>query len=290
MINTTKLADRARLLRLSARSLSEEMRTGGLKSAFKGQGIEFEEVREYAFGDDIRLIDWNITARMNRSYVKRYREERELTLFLVIDTSLSMTTGTEHISRCDQAWECAALLLFAAEISNNSLGAVIFDGDNRHLFVPRLGRDYVMTILNKLEQYKSVSPGSDLDGALKAAATCLHRRSLLVVLSDFRTTGYYHTLGVLAKKHDVIAIRITDPSDFALPQAGLLSFVDPETGVRAYLPTSSNSFKQKWKTKFSESILAWRQQCRRVGVVPLVVSTTDDSAKSLIRFFSGGMK
>jgi len=289
-MNTSYIADRARYLKLAAISISEGMRTGGFRSCFRGHGMEFDAVREYERGDDIRSIDWNVTARSGRAFVKMFREERELTVFLVVDQSLSMDTGPGAVSRREKALETAALIAFASELNASPVGAVSFDGSSGTVFKPRASRDQVLTVLSSLDGFRrSRSPvsGSALGNALAGAARVLRSRSLVVILSDFRTTGYEKPLGILARRHDVLAIRITSPVDAELPRAGYVPFFDPETGRRDAFPTGSPAFREQWERENRESVQRFEHIALRRGVYPLTLSTEDDSVRVLSRFFSG---
>jgi len=286
-MNTSYIADRARYLKLAAISISEGMRTGGFRSCFRGQGIEFDGVREYERGDDIRSIDWNVTARSGKAFVKMYREERELTVFLVVDDSLSMTTGPGSVSRREKALEAAALIAFAAEQNASPVGMVMFDGVSGKVFKPRSGRDQVLSILTSLDRRERPIAGSVLGSALAGASRVLRSRSLVVIISDFRTTGYEKALGILSRRHDVLAVRIISPADNELPKAGYVPFVDPESGIRASFPTGSAAFREHWARENRESVSRWEHVCVRRGVSSLLLSTEDDAVRELSRFFSG---
>ena len=286
-MNTSYIADRARYLKLAAISISEGMRTGGFRSCFRGQGIEFDGVREYERGDDIRSIDWNVTARSGKAFVKMYREERELTVFLVVDDSLSMTTGPGSVSRREKALESSALIAFAAEQNASPVGMVMFDGVSGKVFKPRSGRDQVLSILTSLDRRERPIAGSVLGSALAGASRVLRSRSLVVIISDFRTTGYEKALGILSRRHDVLAVRIISPADSELPNAGYVPFVDPESGIRSSFPTGSAAFREHWARENRESISRWEHVCVRRGVSSLLLSTEDDAVRVLSRFFSG---
>ncbi len=282
------LAERAKYLKISALTVAEGMRTGTFRSFFRGHGIEFDTVRDYEQGDDIRSIDWNVTARTGRAFVKTWREERELTVFLVIDNSHSMDTGGGKISKRMCAFEAAVLLAFAAEQNASPVGAAIFDGIFRKALKPRAGRDQVLSILKTLEHAESPVPGSVLGNALSGASRLLRSRSLVIVLSDFRAAGYEKPLGILARKHDVLAVRVVSPSDFILPRAGYIPFRDPESGWAASFPTSSAAFRTRWESEAREAVSRWETLCLRRGVSPLVLSADDDPVRVFSAFFSPG--
>ncbi|MBO4758463.1 MAG: DUF58 domain-containing protein [Spirochaetaceae bacterium] len=287
------LVQRASQLRLQAFSIAEGFRSGGFHSLFKGHGIEFTGVREYLRGDDIRTIDWNVTARMSKPYAKLFEEDRELVVFLVLDRSLSMNTGFGGQTRLECANEIAALLSFAAEHISSPLGAVFFDGSITFSIAPKASQNNVMLILSQIdESTKQIyaknagTEGSMLSGALDGACRLLKNRSLVVVVSDFRTSGYQKAMARLASKHDVLAIKIADPTDSALPQIGSFSFEDPETKAVRTFPTGSSSFRHVWKQAEIERRERWVKLCRRCGARTLVVSTDDEPAKKLKEFFA----
>lgn len=286
-MNTASIAERARYLKIAAIPISEGMRAGGFRSCFRGQGIEFAGVREYERGDDIRSIDWNVTARSGKPFVKLYLEERELSVFLVVDNSFSMNSGSASVSRRDKALEAAALIAFAAAQNASPVGSVVFDGITGTLLKPSAGKDQILTVLSSLEKHTAQIPGSALAGAIAGASRVLRSRSLVVLLSDFRTSGYEQALGILSSKHDVLAIRITAPFDLALPQAGYIPFKDPESGHIASFPTNASAFRDDWEKEHRENLDRWQHICLRRGVSPLVLPVDSDAVKVLSLFFSG---
>ncbi len=299
------LARRAASLHLFTRILTESLRSGSFKSTYKGRGVEFSGVREYLPGDDVRSIDWNVTARMGRPFVKQFEEDRELVLFLVVDASGSMATGCgqRRRTRLYTGCEVAALMSLAAALGRGSVGGVVFDGGILYSRRPKAGRNQALSFLNQLEnvlasgdgeqragqrksQLAAASIGSNLDKALRGAASLLKKRALVLVISDFRTAGYEKDLSILSARHDVVAVRIADPVDTRLAGFGSLPFADPEYGHRRILPTSSASFQQAWQEANRNRLERWQDLCYRRGAWPLVVSTQDDVALVLQRFFS----
>lgn len=287
------LVKRASHLRLSAGTVAEGMRTGSFRSAFRGHGIEFSGVREYLRGDDIRTIDWNVTARMGKPFVKLFDEDRELIVFLVVDRSLSMDSAFSVRSRRDTANEAAALLAFAAEQNDSPLGAVFFDGAITFSVLPKSGRSRVMLILNKLDaahEANGRTKGSVLASSLQGAAKLLKNRSLVVILSDFRVAGYEDELSRLAVKHDVVAVRITDPTDERLPRVGFAPFADSETGMVRRLSTNSSAFCREWALANRTRLERWQTMCKKRGVASLLLSTQADAAHVLADFFASREK
>lgn len=283
----TALARRASLLHLSALSLAEGIRSGSFKSLYRGQGIEFSGVREYLRDDDVRAIDWNVTARMGRPYVKLFEEEREINVFLIVDQSLSMNTVSGNRTRLETAMECASLLTLASLQNASPVGAVLFNGTITFSCAPKAGRNHALMMLTKFDEGDTGSVnGSALDAALQGAGKLLHKRTLVFVISDFRTSLWEQPFARLCARHDVVAVRVVDPIDEALPELGSIPFVDTETGFRAVLPTSSASFKHAWYADNSKRIESWQNECLRRGGMPLIIRTDTDPAASLTNFFS----
>jgi uncharacterized protein (DUF58 family) len=237
-----ELLRRIATFHLASRDLAEDLLAGEFASVFRGQGIEFDEVRLYETGDDVRSIDWNVSARFGRPYVKLYREERELTVCVVLNCSASMHTGQGPLSRYEQGVLAAALVALSAERTGQRVGAVFFNRDITQVFSPRKGRAHVMTVISAALSVTQRGRGSGLGIALSGTRRILRRRSLVVVISDFLCMNWEQELGDLCAKHDVIALRITDSSDREMPDLGLTALEDKETGVRFHAPTGFRSF------------------------------------------------
>ncbi len=281
------LAKRAMQLRLQALSIAEGMRLGSFRSLYRGQGIEFSGVREYLRGDDIRSIDWNVTARMGKPFVKVFEEERELIIFIICDTSLSMDTGSGGCSRLQKAFETGSLIVFAAEHNSSPVGAVFFDGRISFSCAPKSGKEQTMILLSRFEsRLPEPYTGSVLANALRGAGKILKKRSLVFLLSDFRTAGYEAELARLSLKHDIVAVRFTDETDTELPDVGTLSFADPESSNRQRFPLSNAVFKKAWRDASVSSVERWASLCAKRGVHTLTISTSQDSSLALLRFFS----
>ncbi|GHU26501.1 hypothetical protein FACS1894172_00890 [Spirochaetia bacterium] len=269
---------------LIARNLAEDLLTGDFRSMFRGQGIEADEVRRYERGDDVRSIDWSVSARFGSPYVKMYREERDMVLSLVLDCSPSMRCGGV-VSCYDQAILVAALIAFSAEQAGLRVGATFFARKINAVFLPRKGRAHLMSMINAAIQAEPTGNGSDLGFALTTVRQSLKRRSLIVVISDFQSVHWEAEMGDLCQKHEVLAIRISSPLGEALPEAGLLSIQDPETGIITYAPTHSAAFQKAWSQWHQDRSTSWYALTRRAGARSLNISTDDDAATYLIRFF-----
>lgn len=288
-MNRRELLERIATFPLVTESLVEDLLSGDYRSVFRGQGIEFDEVRPYERGDDARSIDWNVSARFGSPYLKLYREERELTVFVLLDTSASMDTGGGPLSRRDQGTLAAALIALSAERAGERLGGLLFDGESRRFFVPRKGRAHAMAFIEAAVSSEARGFGPSQVGALGAAlagtARILKRRSLIVVVSDFACADWERDLGVLARRHDVVAVRLTDPTDGDFPAAGLVLLADEETGATLAAPTGFASFREAWAAERREREEAWLSACRRRSVACVNLSTDQDAVGVLGRFF-----
>ena len=283
------LIKKALYLRLLATDIAEGMKSGTFRSLYRGQGIEFAGVREYNRGDDIRTIDWNVTARMGRPYIKLFEEERELQIFLIVDSSRSMTleSGTSRRTKYAAAAETAALAAIAAEINACPVGAVFFDGAIHFSCEPALGKAQTMQILNHLDKLpETQTVGSVLPNAISAAAKVLRKRSLVFILSDFRSGGWEKPLISLAQKNDVIAINVHDALDEELLSLGTVIFKDVETGIKMTLPSSSTSFKKEWRKYNEANQNHWLEFCIKHGIMPIILDTKSEPIQILNQIFS----
>jgi len=285
-------------LPLISSGLAEEMLAGNFRSIFKGQGMEFDEARHYEAGDDIRSIDWNASARFGTPFVKMYREERELTILLLIDISPSMHGGNivrlGARSPYEQALISSALIAFSAEHTGQQVGAFFFDRDIERVFPPRKGRKHIMSIVTTALQYQNNflprkdktrqnQRGSNIASALTGAQRLLKKRSLVVLISDFYSVGWEQEMGKLCGKHDCIALRICGSRELSFN--GLITLEDPETGVRVEAPAGLDSFKESWEAWHNERKANWESQCRRSGASFLELSAETDAPSTLIKFF-----
>lgn len=286
-MNKNNLSKRASLLHITSQTLANGMRSGNFRSLYRGQGIEFLGVREYLRGDDIRSIDWNVTARMGKTYVKVFEEEKELDVFVILDKSSSMETGSGLQSRLDSAIDCASLLTLASLHNSSPMGAVIFDGKIQFSCSPERGKNQAMLLVSQYEKdIDSPVNGSCLENALRGAEKLLRKRTLVFIISDFRSDGWLAPFGRLCQKNDVVALRIVDALDDNLPSIGSVSFVDTEIGVHTDLPTSSSKFSRQWRDANIKRINTFRQNCVRHGAIPLILNTNQDPASELIKFFT----
>lgn len=281
-IDDTSLIKKASYLKIRARELAESFKSGNFRSLFRGQGIEFEGVRDYIRGDDVRTIDWNVTARMGHAFVKVFEEERELQVLLIMDNSESMMIKHDKKSKFEIAQDASALITIACELNSCSLGAIFFDGQINFCTKPLLNKSQTMLILNKISQ-KNETPvkGSVLDSALISASRILKKRSLVFIFSDFRSEGWQKALVALAKKNDVLAFNIFDSFDYQFPELGSVVFKDAETGSKMILPTTSKKFQKSWQNFNQQKLQNWKDFCLKHGVIPVIMNTKDEPLEIL---------
>ncbi len=272
-------------IELIAVKLVETLISGDYRSVFHGQGIEFDEVREYMYGDDVRLIDWNVTSRMGNPYTKTFREERELILFSIIDISPSILYGSGPVNKHEVAALVFAVLGLAAVYNNDKIGTVFFSNKIEKWVPPAKGKKHVLSLINDLFSFAPEGTGSNLDLALKTVSRFLKKRSICVILSDFKTGDYWKRLSFLSQKHDVIAVKIIDDNDLYFPRTGLMPLQDPETGDILYSMGISEKFRKNYNKYWMNQHNLWKHNCRRYGIASLELNTKDDAGLKLYQFF-----
>jgi len=274
-----------KLLELQTRGLVNSLFTGEYRSVFKGQGMEFAEVREYQAGDEVRSIDWNVTARMGRPFVKRYIEERELTVMLAVDLSGSERFGTRGRFKSELASELAAVLAMSAIRNNDRVGAVLFTDRIEHVVPPRKGRRHALRLMRDLLVWDPEGTKTDLPAALEFTGKMVAHKSIIFVVSDFQAPDLEHPLKLLAQRHDVIAVTVDDPSERTLPDIGLARFIDPETGDTIDIDTSDTEVRRRFGEAVEEEINIRRRLLRRLAIDEIPVHTDGSIVEPLIRFF-----
>ena len=274
--------ERIRRIRIRTRTILNTGIVGSYNAVFKGRGMEFVEVREYTPGDDVRSIDWNVTARMGQAYVKKFVEERDLTLLLVVDVSGSQRFGSQFLVKRDLAAELAAVLAFSAVANHDRVGAVLFSDRIEGYVAPARGSDHVLRIVRDLLVTEAQGTGTDLDGAHRFPHQLKTRRRINDVISDFQARDYQRSLGVLRRRHDVIAIHVHDPRESELPAAGLVALADPETGELRVVDVSDAGTRRRLRpASFEEADRVFRRT--RVDCVRL--STAESYERPLTSFF-----
>ena len=274
-----------RRIEITTRHLVRDIVAGEYSNAFRGRGVEFAEVREYQPGDDVRTIDWNVTARLGSAYVKRYLEERELTVGFVVDFSASKLFGSRLRTKGDLAVEVCAVLALAAARNNDRVGALFFTDRIEHLVTPRKGRRHVLRILSDLLSFQPAGQGTNLTAALEQLEPIHRRRSVLFIVSDFLTTGYGPALSRLARKHDVVAVHLVDPRERALPDIGLTVLKDPESGAWRYVDTSSRSVREQFRERVTAFDANLESTVRERGADLIRLHTDQSYAEPLLAFF-----
>jgi uncharacterized protein (DUF58 family) len=285
MENARDILKKIRQIELKTRGMIDTAFSGAYRSVFKGRGMNFEEVREYQAGDEVRAIDWNVTARMGDAFIKKFTEERELTVMLIVDVSASGEFGSVNLSKRELAAEVACLFAFSAIRNNDKVGCILFS-DHVELFIPPAkGRGHALRIIREILFFEPKGKGTDVAGALVAANRVLNRRAVVFLLSDFQAPDFSKPLTIAARRHDVVAIPIVDPRELELPDVGRVVFEDAETGERLVVNTSD----RRARMRFAENVADMQEQIpasfRRFGVDTITLRTDADYVPALRNFF-----
>ena len=285
-METSELLKKVRHIEIKARGLSRNIFAGQYHSAFKGRGMAFSEVREYQYGDDMRDIDWNVTARYNRPYVKIFEEERELTVMLLIDVSESLGFGSSEKIKRDTVAEIAATLAFSAIQNNDKIGVIFFTDKVEKFIPPKKGRKHILFIIREILGFEPESAGTDINLALRHMTNAIKKRCTTFLISDFVDTGDYKpALRIANRKHDIVAIQVYDKLSTRLPSLGLMKVKDPESGGEMWIDTSSgkvrSSYAKWWLERQAEMMLSFKQS----NVDNVSVSTEEDYVKALLLLF-----
>lgn len=284
---STDLLGRVRRIEIKAKGLSEQVFAGQYHSAFRGRGMAFSEVRGYQVGDDVRDIDWNVTARYANPYVKVFEEERELTVMLLIDLTGSSLFGAKAESKRELMTEVAATLAFSAMQNNDKIGAIFFT-DQIELFIPpRSGRKHILYIIRELLGFEPQSRGTDLNVPLSYLMRTIKKRCTAFLISDFIQTGesYQTSLSLASRKHDLVALRAFDPTAATLPDLGLVYLIDAESGQKRWVDTSSKKLARGYAESYLRHEQTCRELCLRSGVDLVHLSTGEDFTPELIKLF-----
>lgn len=282
---TREVLRQVRRLQLRARRAVEDPLGGAYRSVFKGSGIAFEEVREYQPGDEIRSIDWNVTARMGHPFVKRYIEERELTVVLLMDASASMSFGTSEQCKREVVAEIAALLTLCAVSNNDKVGLLVTTDTVEHFVPPRKGPRHALRLIRDLFVHRPRGKRTELQAGFDFLNKVLHRRALVFVFSDFLDVGYEKAMQRTARRHDVIAVTIRDPSEEQLPKVGLLEMHDVETGQHWLVDTANISVRQAFLNRIRQGEETFRKWTRAHKIDVLTATTAGRHLDDLMRFF-----
>jgi uncharacterized protein (DUF58 family) len=284
-METKELLKKVRKIEIKTRRLSNHIFSGEYHSHFKGRGMTFSEVRKYQFGDDIRDIDWNVTAKLNEPHIKIFEEERELTMMLLVDVSKSESFGTRVQQKRDLITELCAVLAFSA-IQNNDKVGVIFFTDQIELYIPpKKGKSHILRIIRELIEFKPKSNGTDISEALRFLSSVVKKRSIVFTLSDFQDEAYDKNLKIASNKHDLTAIRIIDPAEEELPNIGLVQLQNPETGISKWIDTSSKSVRAQYEKDYDEFVQMFKFNCTHSGTDYLDLRVDRSYTKQLLEFF-----
>ncbi|WP_461533261.1 DUF58 domain-containing protein [Sinomicrobium sp.] len=284
-MDTKELLKKVRKIEIKTRRLSDHIFGGEYHSTFKGRGMTFSEVRQYQFGDDVRNIDWNVTARYNEPFVKVFEEERELTMMLMVDISGSQFFGTSSQFKNEVVTEIAATLAFSATQNNDKIGLILFSDRVEHYIPPKKGRSHVLRIIRELLEFRSQSKKTDIEEALKFLSNVLKKRAIVFILSDFVDEDYDRTLRIASKKHDITGIRIYDKHEEALPNLGMIEAEDEETGELITVNTASKKVRNSYAAYHKERVDYFHNSFTKNGAGVLHNRVDESYVKKLLGYF-----
>lgn len=284
-MDTQALLKKVRRIEIKTRRLSNHLFSGEYHSSFKGRGMAFSEVRRYEYGDDIRAIDWNVTAKLNEPYIKVFEEERELTLMLMVDLSGSENFGSKQQLKREMITEICATLAFSAIQNNDKVGVIFFSDKVEKFIPPAKGKSHTLRIIRELIEFKPQSSKTNIGEALRFFSAFQKRRAIVFVLSDFMDNRYRDALKIASRKHDLTGIRVYDPREEDLPNLGLLPMRDPESGRVSWVNTSSFKLRNKLRQRFSEYNKYYRESFLRSGAGDLSIRIDESYPAALLSYF-----
>lgn len=284
-MDTKELLKKVRKIEIKTRRLSDHVFGGEYHSTFKGRGMTFSEVRQYQFGDDVRSIDWNVTARYNEPFVKVFEEERELTLMLMVDISGSELFGTDTQFKNEIITEIAATLAFSAMQNNDKIGLILFSDEIELFIPPKKGKSHVLLIIRELIEFHPRSKHTDIAQALKYLSNVMKKKAIVFVLSDFITEGYRDTLRIVSKKHDVTGIRVYDRREEEIPDLGMVQMQDEETGELLLVNTGSKSVRRNYQNFYKECVDEFNDAFKKSGAGVLSCRVDESYVKKLLGYF-----
>jgi len=285
-METSEIIKKVRKIEIKTRGLSSNIFAGQYHSAFKGRGMAFSEVREYQFGDDVRDIDWNVTARFHRPYVKVFEEERELTVMLLIDVSGSLDFGTQKQMKRDMVTEIAATIAFSAIQNNDKIGVIFFSDKIEKYIPPKKGRKHILYIIREMLDFEPESKRTDVKQAVEFLSSVQKRRTTAFILSDFYARNdFQHSLQIASRKHDVVAIQVYDVRARELPDVGLMKVVDAETGFEQYVDTSSKALRVAYNRYWTGRQNLLQETFNKSSVDNVSIATNEDFVKALLMLF-----
>ena len=284
-MDTKEILKKVRKIEIKTRRLSDHIFSGEYHTSFKGRGMTFSEVRQYQYGDDVRAIDWNVTARYNEPFVKVFEEERELTMMLIVDISGSESFGTKNQQKRDMVTEIAATLAFSATQNNDKIGLLLFS-DQIELFIPpKKGKSHVLRIIRELIEFEPKSKKTDLSQALKYLSSVLKKKAIVFLISDFMTKDYEHSLKIASKRHDVTGIRVFDQREESIPNIGIVNILDAETGETLVVDTNSKAVRQDYEKYYRENVAYFRDIFSKCGAGTISSRVDESYVTKLLGYF-----
>ncbi|WP_136482174.1 DUF58 domain-containing protein [Cognatitamlana onchidii] len=284
-MDTKELLKKVRKIEIKTRRLSDHIFGGEYHSTFKGRGMTFSEVRQYQFGDDVRNIDWNVTARYNEPFVKVFEEERELTMMLMVDVSGSELFGTEEQFKNEVVTEIAATLAFSATQNNDKIGLILFSDQVELYIPPKKGRSHVLRIIRELIEFKPESRQTNLAEALKFMQNVMKKKAIVFVLSDFMAEDYHQTMKIVSGKHDVTGIRVYDKREADIPNLGIVQMQDEESGEYMLVNTSSKKVRQNYAKFYKEKVAYYKESFSKAGAGVIDCRVDESYVKKLLGYF-----
>ena len=284
-MDTKEILKKVRKIEIKTRRLSDHIFSGEYHTSFKGRGMTFSEVRQYQYGDDVRAIDWNVTARYNEPFVKVFEEERELTMMLMVDISGSESFGTKNQLKRDMITEIAATLAFSATQNNDKIGLLLFS-DQIELFIPpKKGKSHVLRIIRELIEFESKSKKTDLSQALKYLSSVLKKKAIVFLISDFMVKDYEHTLKIASKRHDVTGIRDFDQREESIPNIGVVNMLDAETGETLLVDTTSSKVRMDYEKYYRENVNYFKDIFSKCGAGTISSRVDESYVTKLLGYF-----
>ena len=285
-MESTEIFKKVRKIEIKTRGLSNHIFSGQYHSAFKGRGMTFSEVREYEYGDDIRNIDWNVTARFNKPFVKIFEEEREMTVMLLIDVSGSNDFGSQSQSKRDLTAELAAVLAFSAIQNNDKVGVIFFSSKIEKFIPPKKGSSHILRIIREIVDFKPTERGTDIGEGLRFLTSAIKRRTTAFLISDFMTDkSFEKEMQIAANKHDLVALRITDRREMDIPKVGLVKFRDSETGKERWVDTSSRTWHNAYQQMIQYKSAELNREFTKHGIDNSLIYTDEDYVRPLMQLF-----
>ncbi len=284
-MDTKELLKKVRKIEIKTRRLSDHIFSGEYHTSFKGRGMTFSEVRQYQYGDDIRAIDWNVTARYNEAHVKVFEEERELTMMLMVDISGSENFGSNKQFKKEIITEIAATMAFSATQNNDKIGLILFSDWIELYIPPKKGRSHVLRIIRELIEFQPKSQKTDLAQALKFLSSTQKKKAIVFLMSDFMVSNYEHTLKIAAKKHDITGIRVYDSRDEKIPDLGMVEMLDAESGEIMVVNTSAKNVRQNYEKHYQEQLNYFKETFKKSGSGVVNTRVDESYVTKLLGYF-----